>query len=94
MGWEEYRDAVWMCRDGVRNAKAQMELNLARDLKNNKRGFFRYIWLKRQAKESISTLIKLKRESWTPQTWRRLRYLTSPLPWSSQLVRLLMFLNF
>lgn len=30
-----------MCRDSVRNAKAHLELNLARDLKSNKKGFLR-----------------------------------------------------
>lgn len=40
--WEEYRNTVWMCRDGIRKAKAQM--TLARDAKNNKEGFYRYIW--------------------------------------------------
>ena len=43
MALEEYRDAVRMCRDGARKAKAQMELNLVKDVKNNKKGFFRYI---------------------------------------------------
>jgi len=33
--WEEYKDAARLCRDGVRKAKAQLELNLARDAKNN-----------------------------------------------------------
>jgi len=37
--WEEYRDAVWTCRDGIRKAKLQMEMNLAKDAKNNKKGF-------------------------------------------------------
>ena len=27
--WEEYRDAAGLCRDGVRRAKAQLELDLA-----------------------------------------------------------------
>ena len=36
-----------MCRDRIRKAKAQKELNLARDVKNNKKGFFRYIRRKR-----------------------------------------------
>ena len=35
-----------------------MELNLARDVKNNKKGFYRYIGRRRQAKESVSPLIK------------------------------------
>lgn len=38
--WKEYRHAVWLGRDGFRNVKAQLELNLAGDAKNNKNGFF------------------------------------------------------
>ncbi|KAK4826550.1 hypothetical protein QYF61_010070 [Mycteria americana] len=37
--------------DGVRKAKAQLELNLARDAKNNKKGFYRYVSQKRKVKE-------------------------------------------
>ena len=37
--WEEYRDAARLCRDGVRKAKAQLELDLARDTKKNKKTF-------------------------------------------------------
>jgi len=32
---EEYWDAGWLCRDGIRKAKAQLQLNSARDTKNN-----------------------------------------------------------
>ena len=46
-----------MCGDGIRKAKAQVELNLARDMKNNKKGFYRYIGKRRQAKESVPPLI-------------------------------------
>ena len=53
VAWEEYSDIVCMCRDKVRNAKAQMELNLARDVKSNKKGFYRYIGRMRQVKESV-----------------------------------------
>jgi len=42
-----------LCRDGVRKAKAQLELNLARDAKNNKKGFYRYVSQKRKIKESV-----------------------------------------
>ena len=42
-----------MCRDGVRRAKAQLELNLARDAENNKKGFYRYVSQKRKVKESV-----------------------------------------
>jgi len=34
VSWEEYRDAAQLCRDGIRKAKAQLELNVARDAKN------------------------------------------------------------
>jgi len=41
--WEEYRAVICACRNKVRKAKAHIELNLVRDVKNNKKGFFRYI---------------------------------------------------
>jgi len=37
--WEEYRNVVRECRDVTRKAKAHLELKLARDVKNNKKGF-------------------------------------------------------
>ena len=42
-----------MCRDEVRRAKARLELNLARDAKNNKKGFYRYVNQKRKVKASF-----------------------------------------
>jgi len=51
--WEEYRNAARLCRDEVRRAKVQLELNLARDAKNNKKGFYRYVNQKRKVKESV-----------------------------------------
>jgi len=39
-----------------------MEVNLLRDVKNNKKGFFRYIGQKRQIKESAPPLIHEKAE--------------------------------
>ena len=47
VAWEKYRDAVWMCRNGIGKAKAQMELNLSRDAKSNWKGLYRYIGQKR-----------------------------------------------
>ena len=47
-----------MCRDRITKAKEQMELNLSRDVKDNKKGFYRYIGRKRQAKESAPPLMK------------------------------------
>jgi len=38
--WEEYRNVVRACRDAMRKAKAHLELNLARDVKDNKKSFF------------------------------------------------------
>ncbi|GAB0190571.1 cAMP-dependent protein kinase inhibitor alpha [Grus japonensis] len=40
--------------DGVRKAKAQLELNLARDTKNNKKGFYRYASQKSGIKCTLS----------------------------------------
>ena len=45
-----------MCRDGVRKAKAQLELNLTRDAKNTK-GFYRYLNQKRKVQEGILSLV-------------------------------------
>ena len=41
VSWEEYRDAACLCKDVVKKAKAWLELNLARDTKNNEKGFYR-----------------------------------------------------
>ena len=60
--WEEYRDAVRTCRRRIRKAKAQVELNLVRDVKNNKKTFYRYIGQKRQAEMGIPSLVNLKGE--------------------------------
>lgn len=48
-----------ICRDSVRKGKMQMEMNLVRDVKNNK-GFFRYFGQKKQAKENVPPLINEK----------------------------------
>ena len=58
VAWEEYRAVVCVCRDMIRKAKVQMELNLARDVKDNKKGFYGYIRRRRQAKESVPPLMK------------------------------------
>ncbi|GAB0200720.1 hypothetical protein GRJ2_002537500 [Grus japonensis] len=46
--WEEYRETVRAARDQVRKAKALIELNLARDIKGNKKSFYTYISDKRK----------------------------------------------
>ncbi|KFQ62882.1 hypothetical protein N334_11525, partial [Pelecanus crispus] len=53
VSWGEYRETAWLCREGVRKAQARMELNLARDVRNNKKGFYRYVNQKRKVKESV-----------------------------------------
>lgn len=60
--WKKYRDAAWICRYGIRKAKTQMELSLARDVNINKKGLYRYTGEKRQAKVSTSPLINEKGE--------------------------------
>ncbi|GAB0179468.1 mitochondrial enolase superfamily member 1 [Grus japonensis] len=55
--WEEYRNVVRVCRDATRKAKAHLELNLARDVKDNKKGFFKYISRKRKTRENVSPLL-------------------------------------
>ena len=46
-----------MCRDKIGKAKASVELNLARDVKNNRKEFYRYIGRSRQTKESVPPVI-------------------------------------
>jgi len=53
VSWEGYRDTARLCSNGVRNAKAQLELSLARDAKNNKKCFYRCVSQKRKIKESV-----------------------------------------
>ena len=37
--WKEYKEVVKMCREKIRKAKAQLELNLAAEVKGNKKLF-------------------------------------------------------
>lgn len=41
VSWDEHKDAGWMCRDGIRKAKAQLEVNLAQV--DNMKGFYRNV---------------------------------------------------
>lgn len=55
VSWEEYRNSAQMCKDGIRKPKAQLELSLAMDAKNNyTSGFYRYVGQKRKIKENVS----------------------------------------
>jgi len=60
-GLRRLQDAICICRDGIRKAKTQTELKLARVAKNYKKGFDRQISLKRKANESVLSLINDKR---------------------------------
>ena len=50
--WEEHKEAARLRRDGVRKAKAQLQLNLARSGKKRKKAFYRYLNQKRKVQEA------------------------------------------
>ena len=54
---ENYKGIARVCRDAFRKAKAQLKLKLARDIKNYKKGFFRYVSNKQTWKENIGLLL-------------------------------------
>jgi len=53
VAWEEYREIIQVAREQVRKAKALTELNLARDVKGNKKAFYRYVSDRRKARENV-----------------------------------------
>ena len=55
--WEEYRKVVKACRDAMRKAKVHLELNLARDVKDNNKGFFKYISSKQKTRDNVGPLL-------------------------------------
>ncbi|GAB0210120.1 mitochondrial enolase superfamily member 1 [Grus japonensis] len=56
VAWEEYRETVRAARDPVRKAKALIEISLARDVKDNKKSFYRYVSDKRRTRENVGPL--------------------------------------
>ncbi|XP_074790632.1 lysine-specific histone demethylase 1A isoform X3 [Natator depressus] len=54
---EEYKNIARGCRSEIRKAKSHLELQLARDVKSNKKGFFRYVNNKKKVKESVGPLL-------------------------------------
>ncbi|GAB0176173.1 calcium-independent phospholipase A2-gamma [Grus japonensis] len=56
VAWEEYRETVRAARDQVRKAKALIEISLARDVKDNKKSFSRYVSEKRRTRENVGPL--------------------------------------
>ena len=65
VSWEEDRDIAWMCSDGIRKAKAQMELNLTGGAKNNNKSFYRYgqVGQKRKILKKCTLLTNKRRTS-------------------------------
>ncbi|PKU43600.1 hypothetical protein llap_6097 [Limosa lapponica baueri] len=54
-GWVVRKEQTF--RDEVRKAKAQMESNLARDAKDNKKGFYKYTDDKRKTRKNVGSLM-------------------------------------
>ncbi|KAK4820905.1 hypothetical protein QYF61_008137 [Mycteria americana] len=54
---EDYKGVARLCREKIRRAKAELELNLATAVKDNKKYFFKYISGKRRAKENLQPLV-------------------------------------
>ncbi|KAK4825642.1 hypothetical protein QYF61_001427 [Mycteria americana] len=53
---EDYKGVARLCREKIRRAKAELDLNLAAAVKDNK-NFFKYISSKRRAKENLQPLV-------------------------------------
>jgi len=53
--WEQYRNIVRACREAMR--KTRLELNLARDVKDNKKDFFKYSSSKWKTREKVRPLL-------------------------------------
>ncbi|KAK4821668.1 hypothetical protein QYF61_027136 [Mycteria americana] len=58
VAWEEYREIVRAARDQVRKAKALIKLNLARDIKGNKKSLYRYVSDKGKTRQNVGPLRK------------------------------------
>jgi len=55
--WEGYRNVVRACRDAMRKAKVHLGLNLTRDVKKNKKGFFNYISSKWKTRDNVGLML-------------------------------------
>ncbi|GAB0193880.1 mitochondrial enolase superfamily member 1 [Grus japonensis] len=56
VAWEKYRETVRAARYQVRKAKALIEISLARNVKDNKKSFYRYVSDKRRTRENVGPL--------------------------------------
>lgn len=57
VAWQKYRDTVWDYSSEVRKAKAHVELNLASNMKSNKKGFYGYTSSKKKTRENVDLLL-------------------------------------
>lgn len=48
MSWKEYGDTAQLCKVGIRNSKAQLELDLARDVTKTRRASIDTLFKKTQ----------------------------------------------
>lgn len=56
--WKKRTGPVrWVCRDATRKAKVSLESNVVGDVKNNKKGFFKYVRSKGKARENVVPLL-------------------------------------
>lgn len=81
VAWEEYRKIFQAYRDKVRKVKAWIGLNLFREVKSNRKNFYRYISEKRKTRENMDPPWK-EWKIYLTRTWRKLRYSTTFVPLS------------
>lgn len=55
--WDKYSDTVTLCKDATRKAKAHLEWNLSRDIKDSTKVYFRYISRKTKIVENVDPLL-------------------------------------
>lgn len=55
--WSEYRGVVRINANQTIKASAQLDLNLAKDVKHNNKGLFKYINNRRQKKDNVGSLL-------------------------------------
>lgn len=54
---QECGDIVQVCRDGVRKGEVHLVLNLVRDMKGNKKGFYAHSRSKKKTRENVDPLL-------------------------------------
>ncbi|KAJ7414403.1 hypothetical protein WISP_84387 [Willisornis vidua] len=57
LGMNIERKVVGVRRNGTRKTKVPLELNLAKDVKDNKKGFFKYINRKTKTRDRVGLLV-------------------------------------